>query len=63
MYVIIRGGCHVRIKRITNDGREENPVIVSIYDGIQFGELAFMSKPPITKGLAAIKKVTSFEDF
>jgi hypothetical protein len=42
MYIIVRGGCHVRIRRETSDGRIENPVVVTMYDGMQFGELALM---------------------
>jgi hypothetical protein len=34
MYIIIRGGCHVRIKRETMDGNIENPVVHTMYDGI-----------------------------
>lgn len=42
MYIILRGGVHVRIKRINIAGEQENPVVVSLYDGLQFGELALM---------------------
>jgi hypothetical protein len=42
MYIILRGGVHVRIKRNNIAGELENPVVVSLYDGLQFGELALM---------------------
>lgn len=43
MYVIIRGACHVRIKRMTPDGQEDSQVVATLYDGQQFGELALMN--------------------
>jgi len=33
MYVIIRGACHVRIKRISSDGTEDSQVVATLYDG------------------------------
>jgi hypothetical protein len=33
MYVIIKGACHVRIKRINNEGKDDNPVVATLYDG------------------------------
>jgi len=42
MYIILRGGVHVRIKRTNIAGVQENPVVVSLYDGMQFGELALL---------------------
>ena len=53
MYIIVRGGCHVRIRRETMDGSFENPVVHTMYDGIQFGELALMQTSEKPKGLAA----------
>ena len=53
MYIIIKGGCHVRIKRETMDGHYENQVVHTMYDGIQFGELALMQATEKPKGLAA----------
>lgn len=38
------GGCHVRIKRVDLDGKVENPVVHTMYDGVQFGELALMAQ-------------------
>lgn len=43
MYVIIRGACHVRIKTVKPDGGEDNQVVATLYDGMQFGELALMN--------------------
>lgn len=34
MYIIMRGGVHVRIKRINIAGVFENPVVISLYDGL-----------------------------
>ena len=42
MYIIIKGGVNVRIKRKNINGDIENPVVVTLYDGSQFGELALM---------------------
>ncbi|KRX08424.1 Cyclic nucleotide-binding protein [Pseudocohnilembus persalinus] len=40
MYIIIKGAVHVRIKQEQEDGKITNPVVVTLYDGTQFGELA-----------------------
>lgn len=40
MYIIIKGAVHVRIKQEQPDGKITNPVVVTLYDGTQFGELA-----------------------
>lgn len=52
MYIIIKGGCHVRIRRTNLDGSVENPVVASIYDGQWFGDLALMNQQK-PKGLTA----------
>lgn len=39
MYIILRGACHVRVQ---NSHMEEHPVVVTLYDGQQFGELALI---------------------
>lgn len=52
MYIIIKGGCHVRFKRVNLDGTVENPVVASIYDGQQFGDLALMNQQK-PRGLTA----------
>ena len=33
MHVIIKGACHVRIKRIGDEGQITNPVVATLYDG------------------------------
>jgi hypothetical protein len=33
MYIIIRGVCHVRVKREFDDGNERDVVVGTIYDG------------------------------
>lgn len=53
MYIIIKGGVHVRIKRVNINGEEENPVFVTLYDGTQFGELALNAVDKKPTGLIA----------
>jgi hypothetical protein len=52
MYIIIRGGVNVRIRRVNLDGKIENPVVTAMYDGEKFGDLALMNAPK-PKGLVA----------
>lgn len=42
MYVIIKGSCHVRVRRTNIDGEVENPVVNTLYDGIHFGEISIL---------------------
>ena len=42
MYIIIRGGCHVKVNRKNADGTENSVVVASLYDGKAFGELSLM---------------------
>ncbi|KAL4498514.1 hypothetical protein ABPG72_019632 [Tetrahymena utriculariae] len=55
MYVIIRGACHVRIKRISPDGKDDSLVVATLYDGQQFGELALMNQKKSTNIVKSIK--------
>eukprot|EP01017_Pseudomicrothorax_dubius_P017296 TRINITY_DN19565_c0_g1_i1.p1 TRINITY_DN19565_c0_g1~~TRINITY_DN19565_c0_g1_i1.p1 ORF type:complete len:687 (+),score=110.64 TRINITY_DN19565_c0_g1_i1:79-2139(+) len=42
MYVILKGAVNVRIKKKGADGKEEERLIATLYDGGHFGELAMM---------------------
>ena len=43
MYIIVEGGVNVRLRRYNIAHKEENPVVVSLYDGVQFGELSLQT--------------------
>lgn len=55
MYIIIRGACHVRIKHIKQDGQENDLVVATLYDGMQFGELALMNAKKPDNMIKSIK--------
>jgi hypothetical protein len=42
MYIIIKGGCHVRVNRRDEEGNENNIIVATLYDGQSFGELSLM---------------------
>lgn len=43
MYIILRGVCHVRIKRQFENGEERDVVVTTLYDGQAFGELSLIN--------------------
>ena len=50
MYIILTGACHVRIKNPHNPEDDLGPVVSTLYDGQNFGELALIdSKTKISK--------------
>jgi len=44
MYVIIKGGCHVRIRVLNSMGEYEERVVTTLYDGINFGDIALEAR-------------------
>ena len=42
MYIIIRGGCHIRILRKDQEEKKVDVVVGTLYDGKAFGELSLM---------------------
>ena len=58
MYVIIKGGCNVRINKKDEFGKVWDPIVLTLYDGKSFGELALITGgKPQTHLMASWKKL------